>query len=553
MIEVIYISFLSLLIPWLLWTTLGHCYKHASGRAKNDSKGFLTRGFLVKVAVLSAACWLVKDMADSVATNTQYFDPYEILELPGTTTNRTLIRESYRRLSLSTHPDKNPGLGRKEANRRFADVAKAYKALADSTGRKNYKLYGHPDGPQSQSYEVPLPEWLKPGKDAGALVYMQFAVGYLAVIIGFVVLAKRAMRQEEPGLQVSRVDVELVVQMLRGKSEVNHVLECIACAPQLNTVQREEIFPAMSDGVARIEALLKEVKAAPLVLPIPAPTSNKSEKGIKAIEGAGGTPGPSHTEPARSPLQKHNLVLLLGSLHGYSGASKGGSTEADAQLQQDQDFIIEFAGKLLDACLAIAAQMGEVGLFSSVVKAKALVRRRLWSDTDPAALKKQRLTLKEQQVALPLVSVKKVQVECWGENQIAVGDLVTTTVTVTRKHAKLYQGIRGLSPLDGSPVKPAGEGWWVAMSTPSGGLVGANPVLVDADKLGQEEIEATIKFKAPQTPCTVKYLVHVISPLFAGCGAKYEGEFKVVAYDEIEEEEEEDDDEDDDEWEDGEE
>lgn len=37
-----------------------------------------------------------------------------------------MIRSHYRRLSLKHHPDKNPG-NRREANKKFNEVAKAYK------------------------------------------------------------------------------------------------------------------------------------------------------------------------------------------------------------------------------------------------------------------------------------------------------------------------------------------------------------------------------------------------------------------------------------------
>ena len=50
---------------------------------------------------------------------------YQILDLPSRA-NSTVIRSHYRRLSLKHHPDKNPG-NRREANKKFNEVAKAYK------------------------------------------------------------------------------------------------------------------------------------------------------------------------------------------------------------------------------------------------------------------------------------------------------------------------------------------------------------------------------------------------------------------------------------------
>lgn len=53
---------------------------------------------------------------------------FQILDLPSRA-NSTVIRSQYRRLSLKHHPDKNPG-NRSEANKKFNEVAKAYKVGA---------------------------------------------------------------------------------------------------------------------------------------------------------------------------------------------------------------------------------------------------------------------------------------------------------------------------------------------------------------------------------------------------------------------------------------
>ena len=74
---------------------------------------------------------------------------FQILEVSSAAT-RAEIRSAYKQLSLKYHPDKNRGDRR--AAQRFRQLSKAHRALSSTEGRRNYKLYGNPDGPQSWNY-----------------------------------------------------------------------------------------------------------------------------------------------------------------------------------------------------------------------------------------------------------------------------------------------------------------------------------------------------------------------------------------------------------------
>jgi translocation protein SEC63 len=43
---------------------------------------------------------------------------------------------------------------------RFVRITKAYKALTDETIRKNWEIYGNPDGRQEMSMGIALPKWI---------------------------------------------------------------------------------------------------------------------------------------------------------------------------------------------------------------------------------------------------------------------------------------------------------------------------------------------------------------------------------------------------------
>lgn len=68
-------------------------------------------------------------------------------------------------MSLIYHPDKiRPDPAKNETmdmlNERFVELTKAYKALTDEEVRNNYLQYGHPDGKQSFSIGIALPQFI---------------------------------------------------------------------------------------------------------------------------------------------------------------------------------------------------------------------------------------------------------------------------------------------------------------------------------------------------------------------------------------------------------
>lgn len=82
------------------------------------------------------------------------WDPFEILEVRENASPNE-IKKAYRRLSLIYHPDKDTG----DSNK-FVKITKAYAALTDDEARKNWELYGNPDGPGATSFGIALPSWI---------------------------------------------------------------------------------------------------------------------------------------------------------------------------------------------------------------------------------------------------------------------------------------------------------------------------------------------------------------------------------------------------------
>jgi translocation protein SEC63 len=82
------------------------------------------------------------------------WDPFEILGVREDASPND-IKKAYRKLSLIFHPDKGSGDPDK-----FVKITKAYAALTDDEARKNWELYGNPDGPGATSFGIALPSWI---------------------------------------------------------------------------------------------------------------------------------------------------------------------------------------------------------------------------------------------------------------------------------------------------------------------------------------------------------------------------------------------------------
>ncbi|KZT21226.1 DnaJ-domain-containing protein [Neolentinus lepideus HHB14362 ss-1] len=99
--------------------------------------------------------------------DSKVYDPFDILGISTSSTEKE-IKSRYRKLSKLFHPDKvklavNQTMEEVEA--KFVELTKAYKSLTDETIRKNWELYGHPDGRQEIIMGIALPKWIIEGKN----------------------------------------------------------------------------------------------------------------------------------------------------------------------------------------------------------------------------------------------------------------------------------------------------------------------------------------------------------------------------------------------------
>ena len=122
-----------------------------------------------KRMLVSTLGWLIMGymvylMATVTRTTPKIWDPYEILGL-SRSSDENQIRKHYKRLSVTQHPDKRqPDPSKNETvqsiSEAWVEVVKAYKTLTDEEVRNNYIQFGHPDGKQSFSIGIALPQFI---------------------------------------------------------------------------------------------------------------------------------------------------------------------------------------------------------------------------------------------------------------------------------------------------------------------------------------------------------------------------------------------------------
>jgi translocation protein SEC63 len=185
-------QFLTFLLTFLLAALLPLTYSLVPGRSSSgkgtkqgwfDAKGqkdenvkkITNRSFanprlsgkiVLVISGWAAVAYLFHSIANAATTTSHaIYDPFSVLGIAASATEKQ-IKSHYKKLSIKFHPDKvrlAENQTKEDAESHFVNLTKAYKALTDETIRKNFELYGHPDGRQEMSMGIALPAWVVEG------------------------------------------------------------------------------------------------------------------------------------------------------------------------------------------------------------------------------------------------------------------------------------------------------------------------------------------------------------------------------------------------------
>ncbi|KAL4078454.1 Sec63 Brl domain-containing protein [Scleroderma yunnanense] len=135
------------------------------------AKGSLFKPKFTKKTIIILVGWLMVGflaykVADAENENKVY-NPFNILGISAGSSEKE-IKSHFKKLSKIYHPDKVKATVNQtieEIEKHFVDITKAYKALTDENIRRNYELYGHPDGKQEMSMGIAIPSWIVESKN----------------------------------------------------------------------------------------------------------------------------------------------------------------------------------------------------------------------------------------------------------------------------------------------------------------------------------------------------------------------------------------------------
>lgn len=133
-------------------------------RAKQKRKEMRLKRMLTAATGWIVMAYMVYLMVVTARHAPKIWNPYDILDI-GMSASEKQINSRYRKLSVTMHPDKRQPAPEKNVtiesiNDEWVEIVKAYKALTDEEIRNNFIQYGNPDGRQSTSFGIALPQFL---------------------------------------------------------------------------------------------------------------------------------------------------------------------------------------------------------------------------------------------------------------------------------------------------------------------------------------------------------------------------------------------------------
>jgi len=133
------------------------CKKRFKKIIKKNNKNKHTRLYIIIILFL---IYFAKKYYDVILQNQskiKTFDPYEILQI-SSFSDKKEIKKAYKHLALLYHPDKN--IDDINAKNKFILINKAYETLMNEDAKKNYELYGNPDGPTPMRLSLGIPSFI---------------------------------------------------------------------------------------------------------------------------------------------------------------------------------------------------------------------------------------------------------------------------------------------------------------------------------------------------------------------------------------------------------
>ncbi|CBQ71446.1 related to SEC63-ER protein-translocation complex subunit [Sporisorium reilianum SRZ2] len=198
----------------------------------------------------------------NTASNSSHavYDPFQILGIAASATEKE-IKKHYKRLSVKFHPDKlvlAEGQTKEEVEGHYIELTKAYKALTDETIRKNFELYGHPDGKQEMSMGIALPRWVIESQNN---IYV---LGMYAVVLGvglpFLVARWWYGSRSKTKDGIVNSTAQTYFQHLRDDTNASRIFALLAISDEFSDAKLDKLGAKHRDEptLAKLETQIRE-------------------------------------------------------------------------------------------------------------------------------------------------------------------------------------------------------------------------------------------------------------------------------------------------------
>lgn len=202
-------------------------------------------GSLVLLALTLTAVWDAK-------VQHKLYDPFEILEVSSGSTDEQ-ITKAFKKLSRRYHPDK--AKDKEEAQDKFVEISKAYKALTDPVARKNWEEHGNPDGARNYSLGIALPSWLVDKN------YSFLVLGFYLLIFGlgipYMVSRSWFASKRYTKDRILHLTMALYFQQMKEGMTLKRVFDLL-----VTSLEFKEEFPLRPSDAAAVDKLIEEMNGS---------------------------------------------------------------------------------------------------------------------------------------------------------------------------------------------------------------------------------------------------------------------------------------------------
>lgn len=478
----------------------------------------LNKGTLGRIGVL-CILWVIlyfDFQALRKVENIRTFDPFQILEVPRDANDKD-IKKAYRRLSMIYHPDKNPD--NPDAQAEFIRITKAYSALTDEHAKKMYEKYGNPDGAATMKVGIGLPRFLL-REEMQVPVLIMFAV-LLFFFVPMLFIMRYLYTKDYAASGVMLDTLQFLCYNITQKSVVKDCIEWVAVCTEAASI------PCYSGDLEALQSFAREIRI------------------YKEAQ-------------YKFPFSRRNIVL-------FSAYWQRIFDKLTPSQKQEAKQLLMIAEKITPSMIEIAS-MRE---WLNVAKQMCEFRRRVLQAIDLSYRDLMQLPGVDQEIAEKIVATGKVD-DCrsflklsheermsvydWtpdqkadlmefcnhvpdmevdakiyvdGEDVIVEGDIMTISITLTRKNLKEGEAAGPIyAPYFPEPVY---EEWWVYIMMNGGNKLCSMEKLRSTDRVQTVDVQMQVSMD----PGKNTLLVYAMCDSYFGVDRVQNFEFNVVSDEDV--------------------